>query len=86
MIDETFKLIAVPTKLRRLNNVDYRKKAFHKSLETYFKKEIDDKLTERIIKITEEEIYEYEEDVKIRLLSHTLVKEILQSCVSKFDR
>ena len=51
MIDETFKLIAVPTKLRRLNNVDYRKKAFQKSLETYFKKEIDDKLTEGIIKI-----------------------------------
>ena len=85
MIDETYKLLAVASKLRRINRVDHRKIAFKNALETYFKKEIDNELTDKIILITKDEISQYEEDKVIRLLSHTLVKEVIHSCLCKFD-
>ena len=81
MIDETYKLIAVPYKLRRINDIDYRKRAFKNALEIYFKKDIDDDLLNKIILSNEKSIQEYERDKEIRKISHDLVSSVIQSCL-----
>ena len=66
MIEETFKLIAVPYKLRRINDIDHRKKAYKNALEIYYKKDIDQDLLEKIITTNKKVIYDYEKDKEIR--------------------
>lgn len=86
MIDETFKLIAVPYKLRRINDIDHRKKAYKNSLEIYYKKDIDQDLLDKIITSNKKVIHEYEKDKEIREISHNLVKSVIQECLRKFDK
>tara|TARA_B100000900_G_C20596116_1_gene723487 strand:+ start:3124 stop:3384 length:261 start_codon:yes stop_codon:yes gene_type:complete len=86
MIDETFKLIAVPYKLRRINDIDYRKKAFKNAIEIYYRKDIDQDLLEKIITSNKKVIHEYEKEKEITEISHNLVKSIIQKCLIKFDK
>ena len=86
MIEETFKLIAVPYKLRRINDIDHRKKAYKNALEIYYKKDIDQDLLEKIITTNKKVIYDYEKDKEIREISHNLVKSIIHKCLRKFDK
>lgn len=86
MIEETFKLIAVPYKLRRINDIDHRKKAYKNAIEIYYKKDIDSDLLDKIITSNKKVIYDYEKDKEIREISHNLVKSIIQGCLRKFDK
>ena len=86
MIDETYKLIAVPYKLRRINDIDHRKKAYKNSLEIYYKKDINEEVLNKIILSNEKIIQEYEKDKEIRNISHNLVKSVIQKCLRKFDK
>ena len=86
MIEETFKLIAVPYKLRRINDIDHRKKAYKNAIEIYYKKDIDSDLLDKIITSNKKVIYDYEKDKEIREISHNLVKSIIQECLRKFDK
>lgn len=86
MIDETYKLIAVPYKLRRINDIDHRKKAYKNSLEIYYKKDINDEVLNKIILSNQKIIQEYEKDKEIRNISHNLVKSVIQKCLRKFDK
>ncbi len=86
MIEETFKLIAVPYKLKRINDIDHRKKAYKNALEIYYRKDIDQDLLDKIITSNKKVIYDYEKDKEIRELSHNLVKSIIQKCLGKFDK
>ena len=86
MIDETYKLIAVPYKLRRINDIDHRKKAYKKSLEIYYKKDINDEVLNKIILSNQKIIQEYEKDKEIRNISHILVKSVIKKCLRKFDK
>ena len=81
MIEETFKLIAVPYKLRRINDIDYRKKAYKNAIEIYYKKDIDSELLDKIIISNKKVIYDYENDKEIKEISHNLVKSVIQSCL-----
>jgi hypothetical protein len=82
MNDETLKLIAVPYKLRRRDNIDHRLIALKNALEIYFKRDIDKVLLNRITTNIEIHIVEYEEDKQIQIISHNLVKDIIRSCLS----
>lgn len=86
MIDETYKLIAVPYKLRRINDIDHRKKAYKNSLEIYYKKDINEEVLNKIILSNQKIIQEYEKDKEIRNISHNLVKSVIQKCLRKFDK
>tara|TARA_B000000557_G_C20712949_1_gene416719 strand:+ start:229 stop:489 length:261 start_codon:yes stop_codon:yes gene_type:complete len=86
MIEETFKLIAVPYKLKRINDIDHRKKAYKNALEIYYKKDIDQDLLEKILTSNKKIIYDYEKDKEIREISHNLVKSIIHKCLRKFDK
>lgn len=86
MIDETYKLIAVPYKLRRVNDIDHRKRAYKNAIEIYYKKDINDKVLNKIILSNQTIIQEYEKDKEIREISHNLVKSIIQKCLRKFDK
>jgi len=86
MIEETFKLIAVPYKLRRINDIDHRKKAYKNALEIYYRKDIDQDLLEKIITSNKKVIYDYEKDKEIKEISHNLVKSIIHKCLRKFDK
>ena len=86
MIEETFKLIAVPYKLRRINDIDHRKKAYKNAIEIYYRKDIDSDLLDKIITSNKKVIYDYEKDKEIREISHNLVKSIIQKCLRKFDK
>lgn len=86
MIDETYKLIAVPYKLRRVNDIDHRKRAYKNAIELYYKKDINDKVLNKIILSNQTIIQEYEKDKEIREISHNLVKSIIQKCLRKFDK
>lgn len=86
MIDETYKLIAVPYKLRRVNDIDHRKRAYKNAIEIYYKKDINDKVLNKIILSNQTIIQEYEKDKEIREISHNLVKSIIQKCLIKFDK
>lgn len=81
MIDETFKLIAVPYKLRRMNDIDHRKIAYKNAIEIYYKKDINDELLNKIILSNEKSIHEYEKDKEIREISHNLVKSVIHDCL-----
>lgn len=81
MIEETFKLIAVPYMLRRKNDIDHRKKAYKNSIEIYYKREISEELLEKIISSNKEIICDYERDKEIREISHNLVNSVIQSCL-----
>ena len=86
MIEETFKLIAVPYKLRRINDTDHRKKAYKNAIEIYYKKDIESDLLDKIIIFNKKVIDDYEKDKEIREISHNLVKSIIQKCLRKFDK
>lgn len=86
MIEETFKLIAVPYKLKRINDIDHRKKAYKNALEIYYRKDIDQDLLEKILTSNKKIIYDYEKDKEIREISHHLVKSIIHKCLRKFDK
>ena len=81
MIEETFKLIAVPYKLRRINDIDHKKVAYKNSLEIYFKKEINEELLEKMISSGKQLINDYETDKEIRKISHNLITSVIQSCL-----
>lgn len=85
MIEETYKLIAVPFKLRRINDIDHRKKAYKTALDIYYKREINEALLEKIIISNREIMDEYDRDKDIRELSHNLVSNVIESCLNKFD-
>lgn len=85
MIDETYKLIAVPYKLRKNNDIDYRKLALKKALEIYYKKDLDNNVVDKIIIENLNTINEYEKDKEIRNISHNMIKSIIQKCLRKFD-
>lgn len=86
MIEETFKLIAVPYKLRRINDTDHRMKAYKNAIEIYYKKDIEPDLLDKIIISNKKVIDDYEKDKEIRKISHNLVKSIIQKCLRKFDK
>ena len=85
MIDETYKLIAVPYKLRKNNDIDYRKLALKNALEIYYKKDLDNNVVDKIIIENLNTINEYEKDKEIRNISHNMIKSIIQKCLGKFD-
>lgn len=85
MIDETYKLIAVPYKLRKNNDIDYRKLALKNALEIYYKKDLDNNVVDKIIIENLNTINEYEKDKEIRNISHNMIKSIIQKCLRKFD-
>ena len=86
MIDETYKLLAVPYKIKRINNIDYKKKAYKNAVEIYYKKDIEFDLLDKIILSNKKIILEYEKDKEIRKISHNLIKSIIQECLRKFDK
>jgi hypothetical protein len=86
MIDETYKLLAVPYKIKRINNIDYKKKAYKNAVEIYYKKDIEFDLLDKIILSNEKIILEYEKDKEIRKISHNLIKSIIHECLRKFDK
>jgi len=85
MIDETYKLIAVPYKLRKNNDIDYRKLALKNALEIYYKKDLDNNVVDKIIIENLNTINEYEKDKEIRNISHNMIKSIIQKCLREFD-
>ena len=81
MIEETYKLIAVPFKLRRIDDTDYRKKAYKTALDIYYKREINEELLEKIIITNKGILDEYDRDKEIRNFSHNFVSSIRKSCL-----
>lgn len=85
MINETYKLLAVPYKIKRADNIDYRKKAYTNALEIYYRRDLTTELVDKIIENNNITIEEYDKDKEIREISHNLVSNVITSCLKKFD-
>ena len=81
MIDTTYKLIAVPSKLRRRTDTDHRKRAYKNAIEIYHKRDLDAEILDKIIKHNNELIINHERDKEIREISHHLVTSVITNCI-----
>ena len=81
MVNETYKLLAVPYKIKRVDNIDYKKKAYTSALEIYYRRDLTTELVDKIIENNKITIEEYDKDKEIREISHNLVNSVIQSCL-----
>ena len=85
MVNETYKLLAVPYKIKRADNIDYKKKAYTSALEIYYRRDLTNELVDKIIENNKITIDDYDKDKEIREISHNLVSTVIKSCLNKFD-